>query len=252
MALMWVEIPIYLLLGLVFGYLGGLFGIGGGLVAIPVLGVFFGYSEQLAQGTALVMIVPNVLLGLWNYIRKVGLDLRLAITTAVCALPFTYAGARIATELPSAPLRIAFALFLAAIAVQMAWRSFSARALTHEHRVPWPFAGVVGAIGGALSGFFSVGGAVFSVPVMSWLFGLTQVAAQGMGLALVAPGTVISILTYAAAHDVQWIPGVALALGGAFAIPHGVNLAKRLPERVLQRLFAILMFAAAVGLVLRS
>jgi len=252
MAAMWVEIPIYLVLGLVFGYLGGLFGIGGGIIGIPVLGVFFGYSEQLAQGTAMVMIVPNVLLGLWHYIRKVGLDLRLAGTLAVCAVPFTYVCAHIATRVPSAPLRVAFAIFLALIALQMAWRAFGPARIEPARIWPWPFAGIVGAIGGSLSGFFSVGGAVFSVPVMSSLFGLSQVAAQGTGLALVAPGTVVSILTYASANDVHWVPGIALAVGGAVSVPHGVNLAKRLPERVLRALFVLVMLAAAVGLILRS
>lgn len=243
---------VYFVLGLLFGYLGGLFGIGGGLVAIPVLGVFFGYSEQVAQGTALVMIVPNVLLGLWHYIRKVGLDTRLAVTLAVTAVPFTFLGARVATTLPSAPLRIAFAIFIAAIAITMAWRTFGPRRERSGHVYPWQLAGVVGAIGGSLSGFFSVGGAVFAVPLMSSLFGLSQVAAQGMGLALVAPGTVVSIITYAAAHDIDWISGIALALGGALSVPYGVNLAKRLPERVLRGLFVVLMLASAMGLVLRS
>ena len=72
MTLMLQSVLIYLLLGLVFGYLGGLFGIGGGLIAIPVLGVFFGYSEQVAQGTALVMIVPNVLLDCGTILEKWG------------------------------------------------------------------------------------------------------------------------------------------------------------------------------------
>jgi uncharacterized protein len=252
MAQMLLSALIYFVLGVLFGYLGGLFGIGGGLIAIPVLGVFFGYSEQVAQGTALVMIVPNVLLGLWNYIRKVGLDTRLAVTLAVTAVPFTFAGARVATFLPSAPLRIAFAIFIAAIAAQMAWRTFGPKRAHVQHKYAWPLAGLVGAIGGTLSGFFSVGGAVFAVPAMSALFGLSQVAAQGMGLALVAPGTVVSIITYGAAHDVEWVPGIALALGGVFAVPHGVNLAKRLPEPVLRGLFIALMLASAVGLVLRS
>jgi uncharacterized protein len=249
---MLISALVYFVLGVLFGYLGGLFGIGGGLIAIPVLGVFFGYSEQVAQGTALVMIVPNVLLGLWNYIRKVGLDSRLAVTLAATAVPFTFAGAHVATILPSAPLRIAFAIFIAAIAAQMAWRTFGPAPPHARHPYPWPLAGLVGAIGGTLSGFFSVGGAVFAVPAMSALFGLSQVAAQGMGLALVAPGTIVSVLTYASARDVAWLPGIALALGGAISVPHGVNLAKRLPERVLRGLFVVLMLASAVGLVLRS
>jgi hypothetical protein len=59
-----IEIGMYVLLGTVMGTLGGLFGIGGGLVAIPALGVLFGLNQQMAQGTALLMVLPNVLLAL--------------------------------------------------------------------------------------------------------------------------------------------------------------------------------------------
>ncbi len=252
MAPMLLHVAIYLVLGLVLGYIGGLLGIGGGLIGIPILGLFFGYTEQAAQGTALVMIVPNVLLGLWNYIRKVGLDLRIAITLAVSAVPFTYVAAHFATTLPSKPLRIAFGIFILGIAAQMAYRTLARPRGGAPRVLPWPFAAIVGAIGGMLSGVFSVGGAVFAVPVMSALFGLSQVAAQGMGLALVAPGTVVSIATFAGAHDVNWIPGIALAAGGIFSVPQGVNLAKRLPERVLRLLFALLMLASSIGLFVRS
>ncbi|KWS43416.1 hypothetical protein AL058_25715 [Pseudomonas savastanoi pv. nerii] len=50
----------FVLLGAAMGTLGGLFGIGGGLVAIPALGVLFGLDQQLAQGTALLMVLPRV------------------------------------------------------------------------------------------------------------------------------------------------------------------------------------------------
>ncbi len=252
MAPMLLEVAIFLILGAVLGYLGGLLGIGGGLIGIPMLGLFFGFSEQLAQGTALVMIVPNVLLGLWNYIHKVGLDLRLAITLAVTAVPCTYFAAHYATTLPSKPLRIAFGCFILAISAQMAYRVYAHKDSEKRRVLPWPFAAIVGAIGGMLSGLFSVGGAVFSVPAMSAFFGLSQVEAQGMGLALVAPGTVVSIATFAAAHDVHWVYGIALAAGGVFSVPRGVSLAKRLPERVLRLLFAVLMLASALGLFFRA
>lgn len=249
---MLLHVGIYLVLGVALGFVGGLLGIGGGLIGIPMLGLFFGYSEQLAQGTALVMIVPNVLLGLWNYLRKIGLDLRLAVTLAVTAVPFTYGAAHFATTLPSKPLRIAFGFFILYIALQMAYRVIVHRPQSTRPPLPWPFGAIVGAIGGALSGLFSVGGAVFAVPMMSTFFGLSQVAAQGMGLALVAPGTVVSILTFAHAGDVRWIPGVALALGGLFSVPQGVNVAKRLPERVLRGLFVLLMLASSAGLFLKA
>jgi uncharacterized membrane protein YfcA len=42
------------------GLLGGLFGVGGGFLVIPLLGFFYGMDQQTAQGTVLIMVVPNV------------------------------------------------------------------------------------------------------------------------------------------------------------------------------------------------
>lgn len=77
-------------LGAVSGLLGGLFGIGGGVIAIPLLGLLYGLHQQIAQGTVLVMVVPNVLFGFWGYRRRVGVDLRIATALALSAAISTY------------------------------------------------------------------------------------------------------------------------------------------------------------------
>ncbi len=217
------------------------------MIAIPVLGLGFGMSEQMAQGTALVMVVPNVMIGLWRYYQKRTVDVRYALVLAVFAAPCTYLGARLATGVPSTPLRIAFALFTIAIACYVLWRAFRPAGVSAP-RVPWYFASIVGAIGGTLSGFFSVGGATFAVPAMTTFFGITQAAAQSLGLALVAPGTLVGLAAYGAAGDVDWTTGFALAAGGIVTVRHGVDLAVRLPDRALKGLFAGFLFAAAAGL----
>jgi len=71
-------------------------------------------------------------------------------------------------------------------------------------------------IGGALSGLFSVGGATFAVPAMTLGFGLTQAVAQGMALALVAPGTVVGVITYAGAGEPEKLR--ARVLSGAYRL----------------------------------
>jgi uncharacterized membrane protein YfcA len=245
------SLAVLFVLGALLGALGGLLGIGGGLFAIPVLGLAFGLDQQHAQGTSLVMVVPNVAVGLWNYAKRGSMDPRIGLALALGALPSTIVGARVATHLPSALLRVAFAVFTLTIAAVTLIRALL-REGSPRQRAPWPFATVVGAFGGVLSGLFGVGGAVFSVPLVSILFGTSQAVAQGFGLALVAPGTLAGIATYGVAGDVDWVPGLALAAGGIAAVPYGVGLAYRLPERVLRLAFAALMVASAVALLVRE
>ena len=247
-----VDILGLLALGALLGFLGGLLGIGGGLFAIPILAVVLNLNEQHAQGTSLVMVVPNVMIGLWNYTRRANLNLRFSLTLAASALPLTFLGAHFATHWPSSPLRLAFAIFTLCVAAATLLRAFGpTRVEGSPPLLPWPFAALVGAFGGFLSGMFSVGGAIFSVPLMSALFGFSQSAAQGFGLALVAPGTLAGLGAYAAAGDVDWPVGLLLAAGGFAAVPYGVKLAVGLPERKLQLCFAGLMVVSAVTLILK-
>ena len=61
----------FVLMGGFLGFAGGLFGIGGGILTIPLLGIFFGYSQQLAQGTVLLLVLPTATTGLVQYMRRV-------------------------------------------------------------------------------------------------------------------------------------------------------------------------------------
>lgn len=244
----------FLVLGGFIGALGGLFGIGGGLIAIPVLGVLFGLDQQHAQGTALVMVSPTVLVGLLNYARRAGFDRQIAATLAATAVPLTYAGAYVAVHVPSRPLRMgfgAFQLLLALWTARSALRRPAAPDAPRRRRAPWWAAAFFGAGGGCVSGLFAVGGAAFAVPFLSAFFGFSQATAQGLGLALVAPGTVVGIVTYALAGDVDWGIGIPLAIGGAFCVRYGVDLAHRLPDRTLRVLFGALLGVSGVLLLLK-
>ena len=235
--------------------MGGLFGIGGGLIAIPVLGVFYGLDEQHAQGTSIAMVMPNVAVGIWQYARRAKMDLRVAFALAGAAAPCTYFAARIAVRVSSTDLRRAFAAFLLALAVYYAFRALRGAAggkAVELHLERWPAALGIGALGGILSGLFAVGGAVFAVPLLVFTFGFPQAVAQGFGLALVFPGTIVSLLTYAAANDVVWKTGIVMAIGGMAAIGQGVGLAHRLPERTMRLLFVLLCGVSAIALWVRA
>lgn len=238
----------YLAFGAVLGTVGGLFGIGGGLIAIPVLGVLFGMDQQLAQGTALVMVVPNVMLALWRYHQRNRIELRHSLPLALMGFCFAWLGSIWAVGVDARVMRIGFVAFLIALSVYNLARMFMASApVSAQMRYPWPWLGVLGAASGTMGGLFGVGGAVVATPVLTSLFGTTQVVAQGLSLALALPSTGVTLVTYAFHHQVNWMVGLPLAAGGLLSISWGVKVAHAMPERLLRGLFCgFLVFCAVM------
>ena len=240
-------------LGGIAGLLGGLFGVGGGFLVIPLLGFFYGMDQQTAQGTALIMVVPNVVWAFSRYRRLFGIDLRMAVTIAGSALIATYPTARLATELDPHALRLAFAVFLAALAATVAYHTWRGGArVARGPKRAWGWIAVVGLIGGCFSGFFGVGGAFVAPPLLTTFFELRQLEAQGLALALVSPSALVALVAYAGAGEVDWSVGLPLALGGIAAISAGVKFASRLPERRMRLAFGGLLLLTAVLLAVRG
>lgn len=248
-----VSLALEFLLGVLLGGLGGLFGIGGGMLAIPALGVLFGLDQQLAQGTALVMVVPNVLLALWRYHQRNRIDPLQATVLALASLVCAYFAAHFAVNMEARHMRLAFVIFLTLLALflflQLSLQAPQGRG-TPRYGLPWM--GALGVGAGALGGLFGVGGGVVATPVLTSVFGLTQVAAQGLALALAAPSTAVALATYAGHGQVDWHTGLALALGGMLSISWGVRVAHALPERGLRMAFSAFLVLCALMLALRT
>jgi uncharacterized membrane protein YfcA len=84
--------------------------------------------------------------------------------------------------------------------------------------------------------------------VLTSLFGTSQVVAQGLSLALALPSTGVTLVTYAVHHQVDWMIGVPLAIGGLLSISWGVKIAHTIPERLLRALFCGFLVLCAVML----
>jgi uncharacterized membrane protein YfcA len=110
----------YLLLGLVAGTLSGLIGIGGGTIIVPALIFLFGFSQHLAQGTTLALLVPPIgILAAWTYYKQGYVDLHIA---AWICLGFFFGGllgAKFATNLSNVVLERIFGVALLLISLKM-------------------------------------------------------------------------------------------------------------------------------------
>jgi uncharacterized membrane protein YfcA len=116
------TIALAITLGLVAGVLAGMFGVGGGILFVPML-VGLGLGQLEAQGTSLLAILPTVLAGAWNQRRYGNLRIRTAVVVGVASIAGVEIGARIVTELPEPTLRKLFAVFLFGVAAQLVWRT---------------------------------------------------------------------------------------------------------------------------------
>ncbi len=111
---------ILLLIGLAAGVLSGVIGIGGGIVIVPALVYFIGFSQRTAQGTSLaILLLPIGLLGVIQFYKAGYVDIRV---TAVIALAFfvgSYFGSRIALTVPQEILKKSFAVLIIFIGIKM-------------------------------------------------------------------------------------------------------------------------------------
>ncbi|WP_264036577.1 sulfite exporter TauE/SafE family protein [Mycolicibacterium hodleri] len=114
----WYAIPTSLILGFIIGAWAAGMGLGGGLLAVPVLMVLFGTDLPTAEGTSLLMFFPNAVVGTVVHARQGTADKRLAAVLNLGALPGAVLGALLALTLDVHVLSIVFAVFALAVALR--------------------------------------------------------------------------------------------------------------------------------------
>lgn len=115
-----------LLIGTVVGVCGGLLGIGGGVLVIPLLTFFFGYTQRQAVGTSLGMLLPPIgVFAFLQYYRAGQVDLRAAAVLAAAFAAGAWGGGWLANsgKVPDQSLRLLFAIFLLYVGGSILFRS---------------------------------------------------------------------------------------------------------------------------------
>ncbi|NJD90365.1 MAG: sulfite exporter TauE/SafE family protein [Geobacter sp.] len=107
-------------LGVLAGVTSGLIGIGGGIIIVPALVIFFGFSQQMAQGTTLALMVPPLgILAALTYYRQGYVDIKTAGLICLGFLIGSVLGADLAIRLPTEILTRTFGAILVAIGLKM-------------------------------------------------------------------------------------------------------------------------------------
>ena len=111
---------ILLLIGLAAGMLSGLIGVGGGVLIIPGLVYFLGYSQKMAQGTSLgILLLPVGILAVLQYHKSGYVDIKAVLLVATGFILGGWLGSKVALALPQETLKKVFAVILLIISLKM-------------------------------------------------------------------------------------------------------------------------------------
>ena len=242
-----------LLTGAVAGTAGGLFGVGGGILLVPMLTSLFGFTQHQAHGTSLAVIGATALTALIVYGAHANVVWSTAALVALGSLVSAPFGARWAARVSARGLTRTFAVFMALVAVRLLWQVpvvAERSALSGVAEIGFDL--LLGLATGTLAGFMGVGGGLLVVPACTLMFGMTQQAAQGTSLAVILVTAPAAAIEHARHGNVVWRAVPMLAIGAALGAPAASWVAQALPHEWLVRAFAIFLLATAVHTWIRS
>ncbi|NVN93417.1 MAG: sulfite exporter TauE/SafE family protein [Desulfuromonadales bacterium] len=110
----------FVIIGLFGGVTSGLFGIGGGIVIVPALIYWAGFSQHRATGTSLAVLLPPVgLAATLEYYRNGNVDIRAAMLIATTMLVGAWGGAFLANQIKGPHLRLLFGVFITGVGMYL-------------------------------------------------------------------------------------------------------------------------------------
>ncbi len=267
-----IEALTYVVVGSGIGFLGGLFGLGGGFLLIPVL--FYGYERSglsqsvlthLAIGTSLFVIIFTSLASAYQQEKQKNIDWRSVFPIGVSSSLTALATTKLAALLSGRSLRVAFAFIAMAAAIKMLTegaRKEEKRLKGFYHSSMLGYIGV-GLVAGVVSALAGIGGGIFTIPMMNYFLNMPLKLAIGTSSATIIITSIFSTAGYilnGIGHPdlprwcigfVDLQRGMALAIGTVLLARVGAYVSFRTHPVLLRRLFAILISLISLHLLLK-
>lgn len=255
----------YLGVGIGAGILAGLFGVGGGLIIVPVLVFLFqaqGINSQiivhLAIGTSLATIIMTSLSSVYAHHQRQAVLWHLVSQLTPGIVLGTWLGAKIVNFLPTHTLKTIFGVFELLIAIKVGFdlHANPARQLPKQSVLI-----LIGAIIGFISGIIGIGGGVLTVPFLTWCNiplrnAIATSAACGLpisvagSLGFIVTGWGMSLLPpYSIGYI--YLPALfGVAAASVITAPFGARLAHTLPTKLLKKLLMLLLIMLGIRMLL--
>jgi hypothetical protein len=268
-------------LGVLVGFMSGMFGVGGGFLTTPLL-IFYGIPPAIAVASSATQITGSSVSGALAHWRRGGVDTKMGAVLVAGGIVGSVIGSYLFKLLQrigqiDITISLIYVVFLSTVGGLMlveSWRTLQrARAGTprrvkrHSHNavfaaLPWktrfyksglyisplaPFA--IGTGVGVLTFIMGIGGGFIMVPAMIYLLGMSVAVVVGTSLfQIVFTTAVITMLHAVQSKTVDIVLAVMLLVGGVVGAQLGARMAQKLPPERLRFALALLVVAVAVRL----
>jgi uncharacterized membrane protein YfcA len=242
--------------GLIVGFVLGLVGGGGSILAVPLMVYVVGVSNpHVAIGTSALAVAVNAGTGLAGHARARSVKWRCAVMYAGAGVAGALAGSTLGKSIDGQKLLFLFALVMLLVGVLMLrgrGRGGNPDAECNRENAVKVLG--YGAGTGAFSGFFGIGGGFLVVPGLVASTGMPMLNAIGSSLVAVAAFGLTTAANYALSGLVDWLLAGVFILGGIAGGLGGAVAAKRLSKKhgTLTTIFAVMIFLVAGYMIWRS
>jgi uncharacterized protein len=238
--------------GVLAGFLSGLFGVGGGILIVPGLVLLLRMDQRLAHGTSLAAILPIAASAVAGYAIGDAVDWSAGGLIVIGSVVGAAAGARLLGRLPERMLRLAFSAFLLIAAIRLLVNTSNG-----SGRGPidaWLALGLVlmGLASGVVAGLLGVGGGIIVIPALIVLFAVPDAVAKGTSLLVIIPTAISGTAVNHRHGNVDLRIAAVVGVTGAAAAFGGSQLATHIGAHLSSILFAVLLLAVATRMLLAS
>ena len=242
--------------GLLVGFILGLVGGGGSILAVPLIVYIVGVSDpHVAIGTTAVAVAANAAINLMTHARAGIVKWGCAGLFAASGVAGAFLGSSLGKAIAGQKLLFLFALLMFAVGfLMLRRRGQDGDAEVKLCRANAPKLAGLGFLTGGLSGFFGIGGGFLIVPGLMLATGMPILNAVGSSLLAVGAFGITTAFNYALSGWVDWWLSAVFIAGGILGGVAGVKLAHNLATRrgTLNAVFASLIFVVAAYVLYRS
>jgi uncharacterized protein len=249
-----MEILLLIGAGLSAGALGAMFGIGGGVLLVPVLMLVFGVPLADAVPASLMCVVANSCAAAASYVEKRLADVRLALVLEVATVGGAIAGGLMAARVAPSAIALVFGCFALYVGFEMVFGSERAVEDAPVLYQPRNYAlGISGSfVAGGLSSLLGVGGGPLKVPLMSYGMKVPFKVATATSNLMVGVTGAASVAMYAWRGHLKLALVAPLVVGVLMGAQMGARMMIAAPTVLLKRLFGILLLAIALHMLLKG